>query len=100
MAKGFRGRSNRTFRAAISRVEKSLQYAYRDRKVHKREMKKLWIERINAGVRQHGLSYSKFIASLHKSGIVLDRKVLAELASNEPFSFKAVVDVVKQRYGI
>ena len=100
MAKGYRGRSNRCFRAAISRVEKALQYAYRDRKVRKREFKKLWIERINAGVRQHGMSYSRFIAALHKSGVVLDRKVLADLASNEPFSFKAVVDVVKMRSGM
>lgn len=97
MAKGFRGRANRCFKVAINRVEKALQYAYRDRKVRRREMKKLWNERINAGVRQHGISYSRFIHALHKSGVTLDRKVLAELAANEPFSFKAVVDVVRMR---
>ena len=65
MAKGFRGRSKNTFRAAIRRVEKGLQYAYRDRKVKKREFRKLWIERINAGVRQHGMSYSRFINAMN-----------------------------------
>lgn len=97
MAKGYRGRANRCFRIAIRRVEKALQYAYRDRKVKRREMRKLWIQRLNAGVRQHGISYSKFIPALHKSGVILNRKVLADIASNEPFSFKAVVDVVKMR---
>jgi large subunit ribosomal protein L20 len=103
MAKGYRGRSKNTFRAAIRRVEKGLQYAYRDRKVRKRNFRKLWIQRINAGVRQHGMSYSRFVNGMLKmsSGndggkkIVLNRKVLADLAANEPFSFKAVVDVVK-----
>jgi len=102
MAKGFRGRAKNTFRAAIRRVEKGLQYAYRDRKVKKRNFRKLWIERINAGVRQHGMSYSRFINAMANVGggegersIVLNRKVLADLAANEPFSFKAVVDVVK-----
>ncbi len=115
MAKGYRGRANRTFRAAIRRVEKGLQYAYRDRKVKKRNFRKLWIERVNAGVRQHGMSYSKFIHGMQNlddgagagagseestSGehkILLNRKVLADLAANEPFSFKAVVDVVKMK---
>lgn len=109
MAKGYRGRAKNTFRAAIRRVEKGLQYAYRDRKVKKRNFRKLWIERVNAGVRQHGMSYSRFINAMakmnqleeengHSSGgkkILLNRKVLADLAANEPFSFKAVVDVVK-----
>ena len=117
MAKGYRGRAKNTFRAAIRRVEKGLQYAYRDRKVKKRNFRKLWIERINAGVRQHGMSYSRFMDAMVKmngglkgSGgakgieesalgkkIILNRKVLAELAANEPFSFKAVVDVVKMQ---
>jgi len=110
MAKGYRGRANRTFKAAIRRVEKGLQYAYRDRKVKKRNFRKLWITRVNAGVRQHGISYSTFINEMSRigsredvelngqdEGIILNRKVLAELASNEPFSFKAVVDVVKMK---
>jgi large subunit ribosomal protein L20 len=80
---------------AIRRLEKSWQYAYRDRKVKKREFRKLWIQRLNAGVRQYGLSYSKFIQMQNNSGIVLDRKILSGLAMYEPFSFKAVVDVVK-----
>jgi len=103
MAKGYRGRANRTFRAAIRRVEKGLQYAYRDRRVKRRNFRKLWIERVNAGVRQHGLSYSRFVNAMsnakNKNGdnkkIILNRKMLADLAANEPFSFKSVVDVVK-----
>eukprot|EP00565_Helicotheca_tamesis_P000685 CAMPEP_0185732560 /NCGR_PEP_ID=MMETSP1171-20130828/16642_1 /TAXON_ID=374046 /ORGANISM="Helicotheca tamensis, Strain CCMP826" /LENGTH=157 /DNA_ID=CAMNT_0028402079 /DNA_START=173 /DNA_END=646 /DNA_ORIENTATION=+ len=110
MAKGYRGRANRCYRLALQRVEKALQYAYRDRKVKKRNFRKLWIQRLNAGVRQYGLSYSRFIHMMQQpkmmmeegrqqgggaGGIRLDRKVLADLACNEPFSFKAVVDVVK-----
>ena len=96
MAKGFRGRAKNTFRAAIRRLEKSFQYAYRDRKTKKRNFRKLWIQRVNAGVRQHGISYSRFIRSATAdANIVLNRRMLSELASNEPFSFKAVVDVVK-----
>eukprot|EP00552_Chaetoceros_brevis_P000231 CAMPEP_0197741002 /NCGR_PEP_ID=MMETSP1435-20131217/25971_1 /TAXON_ID=426625 /ORGANISM="Chaetoceros brevis, Strain CCMP164" /LENGTH=146 /DNA_ID=CAMNT_0043330897 /DNA_START=32 /DNA_END=470 /DNA_ORIENTATION=- len=146
MAKGYRGRSKNTFRAAVRRVEKGLQYAYRDRKTKKKDFRKLWIERINAGVRQHGMSYSKFINAMANMGImseadlrniiengnddgdgdgddvnvdgdgeedkfddidereemdkmppvqegqmILNRKMLADLAANEPFSFKAVV---------
>eukprot|EP00560_Eucampia_antarctica_P003467 CAMPEP_0197834162 /NCGR_PEP_ID=MMETSP1437-20131217/21394_1 /TAXON_ID=49252 ORGANISM="Eucampia antarctica, Strain CCMP1452" /NCGR_SAMPLE_ID=MMETSP1437 /ASSEMBLY_ACC=CAM_ASM_001096 /LENGTH=113 /DNA_ID=CAMNT_0043438647 /DNA_START=344 /DNA_END=685 /DNA_ORIENTATION=+ len=98
MAKGYRGRSKNTFRAAIRRVEKALQYAYRDRKVKKRNFRKLWIQRLNAGVRQHGMSYSRFIrAAPLDADIVLNRRMLAELSTNEPFSFKAVVDVVKMK---
>lgn len=95
-SKGFRGRANRCFRIAIRRLEKSWQYAYRDRKVKKREFRKLWIQRVNAGVRQHGVSYSNFIAMQNRSGVVLDRKILSGLAMYEPFSFKAVVDVVQK----
>lgn len=104
MAKGYRGRAKNTFRAAIRRVEKGLQYAYRDRKTKKRNFRKLWIERINAGVRQHDMNYSRFIQGLDLEsaenggqGIMLNRKVIADLAANEPFSFKALVDVVKAR---
>lgn len=95
-SKGFRGRANRCFRVAIRRLEKSWQYAYRDRKVKKREFRKLWIQRLNAGVRQHGMSYSRFISMQGKSGVVLDRKILSGLAMYEPFSFKAVVNVIQK----
>jgi large subunit ribosomal protein L20 len=94
-SKGFRGRAKNCYRIAIRRLEKSWQYAYRDRKVKKREFRKLWIQRLNAGVRQHDVSYSNFINMQSKSGVVLDRKILSGLAMYEPFSFKAVVDVVK-----
>ncbi|KAL9181421.1 hypothetical protein ACHAXT_010226 [Thalassiosira profunda] len=94
-SKGFRGRANRCFRIAIRRLEKSWQYAYRDRKNKKREFRKLWIQRLNAGVRQYGMSYSRFINLQGKSGVALDRKILSGLAMYEPFSFKAVVDVVE-----
>jgi len=98
LAKGFRGRSKNTFRAAIRRLEKALQYAYRDRRTKKRNFRKLWIQRVNAGVRQHGMSYSRFIrAAPLDANIVLNRRMLSELASNEPFSFKSVVDVVKMK---
>ena len=95
LAKGYRGRANRCYRIAVNRVEKALQYAYRDRKQRKRDFRRLWIERLNAGVRQHGISYSNFVHELNSSPVILDRKVLSNLASHEPFSFKAVVDVVK-----
>jgi large subunit ribosomal protein L20 len=77
---------------AKQKVEKSLQYAYRDRKVRKREFRALWIQRINAAVREKGLTYSQFIAGLKTAGLALDRKVLAELAFNEPAAFAAIVD--------
>jgi large subunit ribosomal protein L20 len=81
---------------AKNAVEKGWTYAYRDRKAKKREFRKLWIQRINAGVREHGLSYSRFIGSLKESGIEIDRKVLADLAMNHPEAFKAIVDKVKK----
>jgi len=90
-AKGYRGRSKNTFRAAIERVEKGLQYAYRDRRTRKRNFRALWIQRINAAARQHGLTYSQLMNGVAKAGIELDRKVLAELAVNEPKAFEAVV---------
>jgi large subunit ribosomal protein L20 len=91
-AKGSRGRSKSTFRAAVQRVEKSLQYAYRDRRVRKRSFRALWIQRINAGAREHGLTYSQRLNGIHRAGIEIDRKVLADLAVREPGAFKAVVD--------
>lgn len=96
MAKGYRGRSSTCFRVAIQKVEKGLRYAYRDRRAKKRNFRALWIQRINAGVREHGLNYSKFMGGLIKSGITLDRKVLAGLAMSYPESFKAIVMKVKE----
>ena len=92
LAKGYRGRSKSCFRIALQRVEKALQYAYRDRRNKKRDFRSLWIQRINAGVREHGLTYSRFVNGLTKAGIEVDRKVLADLAVHEPTAFKAVVD--------
>lgn len=91
-AKGYRGRSKSCFRVAISSVEKGLQYAYRDRRTRKRQFRRLWIQRINAGARQHGVSYSQFINGLLKAGIELDRKVLSDLAIREPDAFKSLVE--------
>ena len=91
-AKGYRGRSSTSFRVAIERVEKGLQYAYRDRRVRKRSFRALWIQRINAGARLSGLTYSQFMNGLNKAGIDLDRKVLSDLAVSEPLSFKSLVE--------
>ena len=90
-AKGYQGRGNNAFRVAIERVEKGLQYAYRDRRVRKRTFRALWIQRINAGVREHGMTYSQFMNGLNKAGVELDRKVLSDLAVREPAAFKALV---------
>ena len=92
LAKGYRGRSKSCFRIALQRVEKALQYAYRDRRNRKRDFRGLWIQRINAGVREHGLTYSRFVNGLTKAGIEIDRKVLSDLAIHEPVAFKAIVD--------
>jgi large subunit ribosomal protein L20 len=92
LAKGYRGRGSTNFRIALEKVEKALRYAYRDRRNKKRDFRGLWIQRINAGVRLHGLTYSRFINGLKLAGIDLDRKVLADLAAREPETFKAVVD--------
>ena len=95
-AKGYYGRKKNCFRTAIQQVEKSLQYAYRDRKVRKRDFRKLWIQRINAAAREHGLRYSQFIDGLKKAGIDLDRKVLADIAVREPEAFKSIVEQAKK----
>ncbi|MBC7418203.1 MAG: 50S ribosomal protein L20 [Pedobacter sp.] len=95
MARGYWGARSKVYTVAKNTVEKGLQYAYRDRKVKKREFRSLWIQRINAGARQHGLSYSQFIGKLTSKEIGLNRKVLADLAMNHPEAFKAVVDAVK-----
>ena len=92
-AKGYRGRRKNTFRAAIQAVEKGLQYAYRDRKVRKRNFRSLWIQRINAAVRQQGLTYGNFINGLRLSGVEVDRKNLADLAVKEPEAFKRLIEL-------
>lgn len=92
MAKGYRGRNSTNFRVAIEKVEKGLQYAYRDRRVKKRTFRGLWIQRINAAVREHGMTYSQFMDGIHKAEIEVDRKVLADLAVREPEAFKALVE--------
>ena len=89
--KGQWGRRKNTIRVAKQAMEKAMQYAYRDRRTKKRDFKSLWIQRINAGVRAEGLTYSKFINGLSKSGIKLDRKILAEIAYDNPEAFKTIV---------
>jgi len=91
-AKGYRGRRKSTIRVAMQAVEKAGQYAYRDRKVRKRTFRALWIQRINAAVRLHDMTYSRFMNGLKLAGIELDRKVLADLAVREPEAFKAIAD--------
>ena len=91
LAKGYRGRNSTNYRIAIEKVEKGLRYAYRDRKNRKREFRGLWIQRINAGAREHGLTYSKLMAGLKNAGIEIDRKVLSDLAISEPASFASLV---------
>ena len=94
-AKGYWGKRKNVYTIAKNAVEKGLQYAYIGRKLRKRQFRSLWIMRINAAARQHGMSYSKFMGQLSKSGIELNRKVLADLAMNHPEAFKAVVDKIK-----
>jgi len=93
--KGQYGRRKNTIRIARQAMEKALQYAYRDRRTKKRDFRSLWIQRINAGVRSEGITYSKFINGLNKSGIKLDRKVLADIAYNNPEVFKSIVKKVQ-----
>jgi large subunit ribosomal protein L20 len=95
-AKGFFGRRKNVWTVAKNAIEKGLVYAYSGRKQKKRNYRSLWITRINAGARLHGMSYSQFMGAVHKSGIELNRKVLADLAMNHPEAFKAVVDTVKK----
>ena len=97
--KGQWGRRKNTIRVAKQAMEKAMQYAYRDRRNKKRDFKSLWIQRINAGVRTEGLTYAKFINGLSKSKIKLDRKVLAELAYNNPEVFKSIVKKVQSSLG-
>jgi large subunit ribosomal protein L20 len=93
--KGYFGRGKNVWTVAKNKYEKGLQYAYRDRRVKKREFRALWIQRINAGAREYGVSYSQFMGMLKKADIELNRKVLADLAMNHPEAFKAVVEKVK-----
>jgi large subunit ribosomal protein L20 len=90
-SKGFFGRSSTTYRTALERLEKSLQYAYRDRRNRKRDFRGLWIQRINAAVREHGMTYSRFIDGLKKAGIEMDRKMLAAIAYDDDASFAEIV---------
>tara|TARA_R110002096_G_scaffold191155_4_gene372533 strand:+ start:1435 stop:1794 length:360 start_codon:yes stop_codon:yes gene_type:complete len=91
-AKGYYGRRKNVYRVAVQAVEKAGQYAYRDRRNKKRTFRALWIQRINAGARQHGVTYSQFMNGLSRAGIDIDRKVLSDLAIREPEAFKALVD--------
>ena len=95
-AKAYFGRRKNVYTVAKNAVEKALSYAYRDRKVKKRKFRELWIQRINAGAREHGLSYSQFMGMLKKHNIDLNRKVLADLAMNQPEVFKSIVEKVKK----
>jgi len=90
LAKGYRGRGSTAYRIAIEKVEKALRYAYRDRRNRKRDFRALWIQRINAGAREHGLSYSQFMHGIKLAGLDLDRKVLSDLAIREPEAFQAI----------
>jgi large subunit ribosomal protein L20 len=96
MAKGYRGRSGSCFRPAIQRVEKALQYAYRDRRNKKREFRALWIQRINAASRELGLTYSQLIHLIHKNGVVVDRKILSHMAMSDSEAFKSLVDQLQK----
>ena len=96
-AKGYFGRRKNTFRIANQAVEKAGQYSYRDRKVKKRVFRSLWIQRINAGCRLHGLKYSSFVNGLKKINLGLNRKVIADLAANDPNTFKKIVDQIQDK---
>ena len=98
-AKGYYGRRKNVFRVATQAVDKAQQYAYRDRKVRKRNFRALWIQRINAGAREHGMKYNQVIDGLNKAGIEIDRKVLSDLAIREPEAFKAILDQAKAALG-
>ncbi|HEX2752186.1 MAG TPA: 50S ribosomal protein L20 [Alphaproteobacteria bacterium] len=95
LARGYRGRSSKCFRIALQRLEKALQYAYRDRRNKKRDFRGLWIQRINAAARMHGLTYSKFMGGLKAAGITLDRKVLADIAVHDIAAFGNIAEQAK-----
>ncbi|MCD6292276.1 MAG: 50S ribosomal protein L20 [Deltaproteobacteria bacterium] len=93
MAKGYRGGRSKLFRSAVETVDRALNYAYRDRRVRKRDFRRLWIVRINAAARLHGLSYSRFISGLSKAQVEVDRKILADIAVNDPAAFGKYADI-------
>src|SRR5947209_19289490 len=95
LAKGYRGRNSSAYRIALEKVEKALRYAYRDRRNRKRDFRGLWIQRINAAAREHGLTYSQFMHGLELAGLELDRKVLSDIAIREPEAFTAVIAAVQ-----
>ncbi len=95
MAKGYRGRAKSCIRVAIEKVEKALQYSYRDRRNRKRDFRSIWIQRINAAVREQGMVYSTFMAGLAKEGITINRKMLSEIAIHQPQDFNKIVDRVR-----
>lgn len=95
LAKGYRGRGSNCFRIAMGKVEKALRYAYRDRRNKKRDFRALWIQRINAGARLHGLTYSTLIGGLKAAGVTLDRKVLSDIATHDEAAFKALAEQAK-----
>ena len=95
LAKGYRGRGSTAYRVAIERVEKAWRYAYRDRRNRKRDFRALWIQRINAGAREHGLTYSQFMHGIKRAGLDLDRKVLSDLAIREPAAFQTIADTAR-----
>jgi large subunit ribosomal protein L20 len=95
LAKGYRGRGSTAYRVAIEKVEKALRYAYRDRRNKKRDFRALWIQRINAGAREHGLTYSQLMHGIKLAGLELDRKVLSDIAIREPEAFAAIVGTVR-----
>jgi large subunit ribosomal protein L20 len=99
LAKGYRGRSSTNFRVAIQKVEKALRYAYRDRRARKRNFRALWIQRINAGARQHGLTYSQFMNGMKLAGVELDRKIISDLAISQPNAFKSLVETAQKALG-
>ena len=96
LAKGYRGSRSKLFKTATDAVNKALNYAYRDRRTRKRDFRKLWIARINAAARLEGISYSKLIHGLKKAGIIIDRKILAELAVSDPKGFSKIVHLTKE----
>ena len=96
LAKGWRGARSKLYRTATEAVDRALNYAYRDRRTRKREFRKLWIARINAAARLDGISYSKLINGLKKTGVIIDRKILAELAVSDPKGFSKIVNLAKQ----
>lgn len=96
MSKGFLGRSKNCYRPALERLEKSLQYAYRDRRTKKRDLRNLWVVRINAAVREHGMKYSTFMHAMKSANVFINRKILAELAVNDKEAFASIVEKVRK----